>query len=75
MRKTILAIILCFFTSSAYAQAATNWEVRKKPNGQCEVIRIAASPAVGTRVAGPYKNKKRAEDELVRLRKTPKCKK
>ncbi len=74
MRKTILAIVLCLFTGSVFAQAAANWEVRKKPNGQCEVVRVAASPA-GTRVAGPYKNKKRAEDEIVRLRKTPKCKK
>jgi len=75
MRTTILAIILCFLAGSAFAQAAANWEVRKKPNGRCEVLRVAASPAAGTRVAGPYKNKKRAEDELVRLRKTPKCKK
>ena len=75
MRTTILAIVLCLFAGVAFAQAAANWEVRKKPNGQCEVIRVATSPAAGTRVAGPYKNKKRAEDELVRLRKTPKCKK
>ena len=75
MWKTILAMILCFFAGTAFAQAAANWEVRKKPNGQCEVVRVAASPAAGTRVAGPYKNKKRAEDEIVRLRKTPKCKK
>jgi hypothetical protein len=75
MRKMIVAIVLCFLTGSAFAQAAANWEVRKKPNGQCEVVRVAASPAAGTRVAGPYKNKKRAEDEIVRLRKTPKCKK
>ena len=75
MRTTMLAMMLCFFTSSALAQAAANWEVRKKPNGRCEVVRVAASPAAGSRVAGPYKNKKRAEDELVRLRKTPKCKK
>jgi hypothetical protein len=75
MRTTILAVILCFVMGSVYGQAAANWEVRKKPSGQCEVIRVAASPGPGTRVAGPYKNKKRAEDELVRLRKTPKCKK
>ncbi len=75
MRTTILAIILCFLAGSAFAQAAASWEVRKKPNGRCEVVLVAASPAAGTRVAGPYKNKKRAEDELVRLRKTPKCKK
>ncbi len=75
MRKAMFVIILCFLAGSAFAQAAASWEVRKKPNGQCEVIRVAGSPAAGTRVAGPYKNKKRAEDELVRLRKTPKCKK
>ena len=74
MRTMILAIVLCLFAGTAFAQAAANWEVRKKPNGQCEVVRVAASPAAGTRVAGPYKNKKRAEDEIVRLRKTPKCK-
>jgi hypothetical protein len=74
MRATILAIIFCFFTGSAFAQAAANWEVRKKPNGRCEVVRVTAGPGPGTRVAGPYKNKKRAEDEIVRLRKTPKCK-
>ena len=75
MRTTFLTMTLCIITSIAFAQAAASWEVRKKPNGRCEVIRVAASPAAGTRVAGPYKNKKRAEDELVRLRKTPKCKK
>ncbi len=75
MRTTILAVILCFFAGSVFAQAAATWEVRKKPNGQCEVLRVAATPPAGTRVAGPYKNKKRAEDELVKLRKTPKCKK
>ncbi len=75
MRKMIVAIVLCFFTGTAFAQAAANWEVRKKPSGQCEVIRVAASPGPGTRGAGPYKNKKRSEDELVRLSKTPKCKK
>ena len=74
MRTTILAVILGFVAGSVYGQAAANWEVRKKPSGQGEVIR-AASPGPGTRVAGPYKNKKRANDERVRLRKTPKCKK
>ena len=75
MRTTFLATVLCLLAGAAFAQAAANWEVRKKPNGQCEVTRVAASSGPGTRVAGPYKNKKRAEDEIVRLRKTPKCKK
>lgn len=74
MRTIFLTMILCLFAGAAWSQAAANWEVRKKPNGQCEVVRVAASPGPGSRVAGPYKNKKRAEDELVRLRKTPKCK-
>lgn len=72
MRKTIPMFILGLFTSVAFAQAAANWEVRKRPNGECEVVRIAAS-APGTRVAGPFKNRKRAEDELYRLRRGPKC--
>lgn len=75
MRKMLLALIFIFFATAALAQAAATWEVRKKPNGQCEVVRVTASPGPGSRVAGPFKNRKRAEDELVRLRKTPKCKK
>ena len=54
MRTTILAVILCFFTSSAISAAAASWEVRKKPSGVCEVVRVAAKPAAGTRVAGPF---------------------
>ncbi len=75
MRKLTLALIFCLFSGAVLAQAAATWEVRKKPNGQCEVTRVAASPGPGSRVAGPFKNRKRAEDELKRLRKTPKCKK
>lgn len=73
MRKSILVLTLGFLTTVALAQAAANWEVRKRPNGECEVVRVAAS-APGTRVAGPFKNRKRAEDELNRLRRGPKCK-
>jgi hypothetical protein len=73
MRSIYLAIILCLFVGSAFAQAAATWEVRKMPSGQCEVMRIDPKPAAGTRVAGPYKTKQRAEDERKRLRKTPKC--
>lgn len=58
MRTAILAIILCFFAGTAFAQAAVNWEVRKKPSGQCEVIRVAASPGPGTRVCGPVQEQK-----------------
>lgn len=75
MRNAILALTFCLFSGAVLAQAAATWEVRKKPNGQCEVTRVAASPGPGSRVAGPFKNRKRAEDELKRLRKTPKCKK
>ena len=74
MRKIIPAIILGLLTSAVLAQAAATWEVRKKPNGRCEVVRVAGGPSAGTRIAGPFKNRKRAEDELARLRKTPKCK-
>jgi hypothetical protein len=73
MRKPILTVTLCFLATVAFAQAAATWEVRKRPNGSCEVVRVAAS-APGTRVAGPFKNRKRAEDELIRLRRGPKCK-
>ncbi len=72
MRKTLLVLILSMFTTAVLAQAAANWEVRKRPNGECEVVRVATS-SPGTRVAGPFKNRKRAEDELDRLRRGPKC--
>lgn len=75
LRTTILAIILCFFAGSAFAQAAASREVCKKSGGECKVVRVGAKPATGTHVAGPYKTKKRAEEERNRLRKTPKCKK
>ena len=75
MRKFLLAWTLILFTGVAVAQAAATWEVRKKPNGQCEVVRVQGGPSVGTRVAGPFKNRKRAEEELKRLRNTPRCKK
>ena len=72
MRKLLIVITLSLFTTVALAQAAANWEVRKRPNGTCEVVRVAAN-SPGTRVAGPFKNRKRAEDELDRLRRGPKC--
>jgi len=75
MRRFLLVWTLILFTGVAVAQAAATWEVRKKPNGQCEVVRVQGGPSAGTRVAGPFKNRKRAEDELKRLRNTPKCKK
>ena len=74
MQKTILILSVLLISSAVLAQAAVSWEVRKKPNGTCEVVRVAASPGPGSRVAGPFKTKKRADDELARLRKTPKCK-
>ncbi len=57
------------------AQVAATWEIRKTPAGQCEVMKSGQKPAIGTHVAGPHKTKKRAEDELIKLRKTPRCKK
>jgi hypothetical protein len=74
MRTMYLTIVLCLFAVSAFAQAAATWEVRKMPSGRCEVMRIDPKPAAGTRVAGPYKTKQRAEEERKRLRKTPRCK-
>jgi hypothetical protein len=73
--RIILASIWFLFAVTVSAQVAATWEIRKKPAGQCEVMKSAQKPAVGTHVAGPYKTKKRAEDELIRLRKTPRCKK
>ena len=74
MRKYILLTALTLVAGSALAQAAATWEVKRKPNGGCEVVRVAANTGPGTRVAGPFKNRKRAEEELRRLRNTPKCK-
>ncbi len=73
--RIILVSILVLIAVTVSAQVAATWEVRKKPAGQCEVMRSGQKPAVGTHVAGPYKTKKRAEDELIRLRKSPRCKK
>lgn len=73
MRTMNLAIVLCLFMGSAVALADAAWEVRKMPSGQCEVVRVDPKPSAGTRVAGPYKTKQRAEEERNRLRKTPKC--
>ena len=74
MRKLIVFTLLTMAASTVFAQAAASWEVKRKPNGGCEVVRVAASTGPGTRVAGPFKNRKRAEEELRRLRNTPKCK-
>ena len=73
--RILLASILFLFAVMVSAQVAATWEIRKQPAGQCEVLRSGQKPAVGTHVAGPYKTKKRAEDELIRLRKSPRCKK
>ncbi len=73
--RLLLAVILFLLAVAVSAQVAATWEIRKKPAGQCEVMKSAQKPAVGTHVAGPYKTKKRAEDELVKLRRTPRCKK
>lgn len=73
--RIILASILILFAVTVSAQVAATWEIRKKPAGQCEVMRSGQKPAVGTHIAGPYQTKKRAADELIRLRKTPRCKK
>ncbi len=73
--RLILAAILFLLAVAVSAQVAATWEIRKKPAGQCEVMKSGQKPAVGTHVAGPYKTKKRAQDELVKLRRTPRCKK
>ena len=74
MRTTILTMFVFLLVSAASAQVAATWEVRKKPSGGCEVSRVGEKPSVGTHVAGPYKNEKRAKEELIQLKKTPKCK-
>ncbi len=73
--RIILVSILVLIAVTVSAQVAATWEIRKKPGGQCEAMWSGQKPAVGTHVAGPYKTKKRAEDELVKLRRTPRCKK
>ena len=75
MRNVLVTATLLLLAGSVFAQPAATWEVRKKPNGQCEVVRVQGGPSAGTRVAGPFKNRKRAEEELSRLRNTPKCRK
>jgi hypothetical protein len=72
--RIILIAVLSLIAGAASAQAAGTWEVRKNPAGQCQVMKSVQKPAAGTRVAGPFKTKKNAENELIRLRKTPKCK-
>ena len=57
------------------AQVAANWEIRKKPAGQCETMKSGQKPTVGTHVGGPYKTRKRAEEKLIKPRRTPRCKK
>ncbi len=54
--------------------AGAKWEVRRMPSGVCHVEKAAAGSNRGARVAGPYPNRKRAEDELRQLRRTPRCK-
>ncbi len=73
--RLILAAILFLLAVAVSAQVAATWEIRKKPAGQCEVMKSGQKPAVGTHVTGQYKTKKRAEDELIKLRKTPRCEK
>lgn len=53
--------------------AGSNWEVRRKVNGGCHVERAAAGPNRGKRIVGPYANKARAEQDLKKLRHTPRC--
>ena len=72
--RIVLASILLIFAVTVSAQIAATWEVRKNPSGQCQVMKSGQKPAAGTRVAGPFKTKNNAEKELIRLRKTPKCK-
>ncbi len=73
--RIILAAILFLLAVAVSAQVAATWEIRKKPAGQCEIMKSGQKPAVGTHVGGPYKTKKRAEEELIKLRTTPRCKK
>ncbi len=71
MRTMYLAIVLCLFAGSAFAQAAATWEVRKMPSGRCEVVRIDPKPAAGTRVAGLTKRNsapKRSETDSGKRR-------
>jgi cell division septation protein DedD len=69
----LLSILLLPLANTAAAQPG-KWEVRRDKGRKCYVER-ARKKSLGTLVAGPFKSKKKAEDELERLQKGPKCKK
>ena len=69
MKRFVLAAVLVLFATTALAQPA--WEVRRV-GGKCRV-EASAKKAPGSAVAGPFKTKKRAEQELKKLEKGPKC--
>ena len=73
--RLMLVATLFLLAVAVSAQVAATWEIRKKPAGQCEIMKGGQKPTIGTHVGGPYKTKKRAEEELIKLRRTPRCKK
>jgi hypothetical protein len=71
-----MVVVLLFFLLPANTVAAQpgKWEVRRDKGRKC-YVEPARKKSSGTVVAGPFKTKKKAEDELERLQKGPKCKK
>ncbi len=68
MKKQLsILFVLISLLSISFAQAATNWEVRRLKNGTCGVAQIKPGVKAGSnRVAGPFPTKK--------LKSTPRCK-
>ena len=65
--RLMLVATLFLLAVAVSAQVAATWEIRKKPTGQCEIMKSGQKPAVSTHVGGPYKTRKRAEEELIKL--------
>ena len=51
--------------------AGKKYEVRIMPNGNCHVERAAAGADRGKRIAGPFPNRARAQEAMIKL---PRCK-
>ena len=74
MRALIVTVAALLFAGLASAKPEIQWEVRKERGEECEVKRVSERPEVGTKIAGPFKTKKRAEEELDRIKDSRRCK-
>ena len=66
------SVLALTFAGSVFAQPEPSWEIRQTNAGKC-VVELSKSSG-GPPIAGPYKTKKEAEEELDRLKKGPTCK-